>query len=154
MALAALLVLALQVTLITTVEGQGGDPRNPKPSSPPNNTSPATKPVTSKKPTKADVVKARLIELFNLCKSGRYSKVTSYVGPNAVDSTCAHIKEKTSNGYYFGKFMTKTDGDGEVLAWEVYYRGVAEKKGENWFFRPLNGKYVLVDIDPIRESPE
>jgi len=31
-----------------------------------------------------------------LCKSGNYSKAVSYVEPNAVDSTCAHVKDGTS----------------------------------------------------------
>jgi hypothetical protein len=41
----------------------------------------------------------------------------------------------------------------EVVAWEVYYRGAADTKGEMWAFKLLNGKYVLVDIDRIREAP-
>src|SRR5262245_58068451 len=38
MALGAVLVLALSMTLVTKVEGQGGDPRNSRPSSAPKKT--------------------------------------------------------------------------------------------------------------------
>ena len=106
--------------------------------------------------TKADVVKARLIELLNLCKAGRYSKAASYTKGGSVEEgmgggvkgICLGVKANTKNGYYFGKFMTQTHSDGEVVAWEVYYRR-ADTKGEIWAFALQNGKYVLVDIDPI-----
>ena len=145
-----LMGVALALVLPITTAGQGGDPRNPKPSPTPNSSAaPETK--ASRKPmTKADVVKARLIELFNLCNAGRYSKVTSYVRPGAEESTCSLVKRNTKKGYSFGKFMTQTDSYGEILIWEVYYRD-ADRRGEIWAFRLLNGKYVLIDIDPIRD---
>jgi len=116
---------------------------------------PSPKTETSRKPTtKAGVVKARLIELFNLCKAGRYSKVSSYLRRGQPDNVCPSVKANTKNGYYFGKFMTQTHPDGEVVAWEVYYRGAADTKGEIWAFQLVNGKYVLVDIDPIRQAPQ
>jgi len=155
----ALYVIGIALVLglaVTTVAGQGGDPRNPKPGSTPKNSSPTPKTEAPRKPaTKADLVKARLIELINLCKAGRYSKATSYFGRGSPQGDCPRAKANTKNGYYFGKFITQTHGDGsEVVAWEVYYRGGADPKGEIWAFAFLNGKYVLVDIDPIRPADQ
>ena len=138
---------------VTTVAGQGGDPRNPKPSPTPNSSSTPETTASRKPMTKAGVVKARLVELINLCKAGRYSKVTSYVRPKSEESTCSRVKANTKNGYYFGKFVTQTSDGVEVVAWEVYYRA-PDTKGEIYFFKLLNGKYVLVDIDPIRQSDQ
>jgi hypothetical protein len=104
--------------------------------------------------TKAEVVKGRLIELFNLCKAGRYSKAKSYIERGSAEGICPMVKANTKSGYYFGKFMTQTHDDGEVVAWEVFYRGSADTKGEIWAFALLNGKYVLVDIDRIRTADQ
>jgi hypothetical protein len=161
MGVALALVLAVPTALIATVEGQGGDPRNTKPDSTAKNSSPAPKTETPRKPaTKADVVKARLIELINLCKAGRYAKVASYLRRGQPDNVCPSVKANTKNGYYFGKFTTQTHPASmqlpyeEVLIWEVYYRSAADTKGEVWGFQLVNGKYVLVDIDPIRQAPQ
>jgi hypothetical protein len=125
---------------------------------------------STKKPTpKADVVKARLIELFDLCKSGRYSKVPSYLSRNnlwvnRVEDMCLEVTANTKDGYYFGKFMrgrldsrdrsqTNSD-DGEGLAWEVYYRRAANTKGETWAFTLVNGKYVCIGNGPITQTPQ
>lgn len=123
---------------------------------------------------KEEVVKARLVELFDLCKAGKNSEAASYMmyrGPDQsrrakdvvhyengesekreVDGTCAGIKRNLaeSPSYDFGKFLSQTKGDGsEVVAWEVYFQQGPMKTGQIYAFSLLNGKYVLVDIDPI-----
>jgi len=138
-----------------TVEGQGGDPRNAAP--------PATSKKPTNRPSKADVIKARVIEVIDLCKTGKNSKAASYFDDQLeVDGECVNIKEETQNGYYFGKFKTATAKDGrEAFGWEVYYRGVTlpngeisypRNKGDVWYFLFVNGKYVLADFDDIERQ--
>jgi len=63
MALAALLVLALPMRLITTVEGQGADPRNTKPNTNPKNISPPRKPnaMPSSRPQNPNIELVKII---------------------------------------------------------------------------------------------
>src|SRR5262249_43573326 len=154
-AVGAALVLALPMARIMTVEGQGGDPRNAAP--------PATSKKPTNRPSKADVIKARVIEVIDLCKTGKNSKAASYFDDQLeVDGECVNIKEETQNGYYFGKFKTATAKDGrEAFGWEVYYRGVTlpngeisypRNKGDVWYFLFVNGKYVLADFDDIERQ--
>lgn len=122
---------------------------------------------------KEEVVKARLVELFDLCKAGKVSDAANYImyrGPDQsrsgkdvvhyndesekreVEQTCGRIKKglAESPDYSFGKFMSQTKGDGsEVVGWEVYFQQGPMKTGEIYAFTLLDGKYVLVDIDPI-----
>ncbi|MEK6337436.1 MAG: energy transducer TonB [Acidobacteriota bacterium] len=127
---------------------------------------------------KEEVVKARLVELFDLCKAGKVSDAASYImyrGPDQsrsgkdvvrysdesekreADGTCARIRKglAESPNYSFGKFMSQTKGDGsEVVGWEVYFQQGPMKTGEIYAFTLLDGKYVLVDIDPISGANE
>ena len=128
--------------------------------------------------TKEEVVKARLVELFDLCKAGKVSDAASYImyrGPDQsrsgkdvvrysdesekreADETCARIKKglEESPKYSFGKFMSQTKGDGsEVVGWEVYFQKGPMKTGEIYAFSLLDGKYVLVDIDSVSGANE
>lgn len=124
--------------------------------------------------TKEEIVKARITELFDLCKAGKNSEAASYMmyrGPDQsrngkdvvryengesekrqVDGTCAGIKTglTESPSYDFGKFLSQMKGDGsEVVAWEVYFQQGPMKTGQIYAFSLLNGKYVLVDVDPV-----
>ena len=95
--------------------------------------------------TKADLVKARLIELFDLCKADRYTEANSYIERKNAESICQEINAKIKDGYYFGKFIREKYDDGtEALGWEVFYRGATEPKSQGWGFKLLNGKYVLL----------
>lgn len=125
---------------------------------------------------KEEIVKARLTDLFDLCKADNKSEAAGYImyrgsdqsrsGKDVaryensadekqnVDRTCDEIKTNLaqSGGYDFGKFMTQAKSDGsEVVAWEVYFRQDSMKKGQIYGFTLLNNKYVLVDLDSINE---
>lgn len=122
---------------------------------------------------KEEIVKARITELFDLCKAGKSSEAASYMmyrGPDQsrsgkdvvryendlekreVDGTCDGInknREQTPE-YEFARFRTQTKGDGsEVVAWEIYFQQGPMKTGQIYAFTLLDGKYVLVDVDSM-----
>jgi len=121
--------------------------------------------------TKEEIVKARITELFDLCKAGKNSEAASYMmyrGPDQsrsgkdvvryendlekreVDGTCDGINKNRSESaeYEFARFRTQTKGDGsEVVAWEIYFQQGPMKAGTIYAFTLLDGKYVLVDVD-------
>jgi TonB family protein len=123
--------------------------------------------------TKEEIVKARITELFDLCKAGKNSEAASYMmyrGPDQsrsgkdvvryendlekreVDGTCDGINKnrEQSNDYEFARFRTQTKGDGsEVVAWEIYFQQGPMKAGTIYAFSLLDGKYVLVDVDSM-----
>jgi TonB family protein len=123
--------------------------------------------------TKEEIVKARIVELFDLCKAGKNDAAASYMmyrGPDQsrsgkdvmryenaqekseVESTCAGINKnrEQSEDYEFARFRTQTKGDGsEVVAWEIYFQQGPMKAGTIYAFTLLDGKYVLVDIDSL-----
>ena len=126
--------------------------------------------------TKEEIVKARIIELFDLCKAGKNPDAARYImyrGPDQsrsgkdvvryendlekreVDGTCAGINKnrEQSDDYEFARFRTQTKGDGsEVVAWEIYFQQGPMKAGTIYAFTLLDGKYVLVDVDSMREQ--
>jgi TonB family protein len=126
--------------------------------------------------TKEEIVKARIVDLFDLCKAGKNSEAASYLmyrGPDQsrsgkdvvryenelekreVEGTCAGINKnrEQSEDYEFARFRTQTKGDGsEVVAWEIYFQQGPMKAGTIYAFTLLDGKYVLVDIDSMSEQ--
>jgi TonB family protein len=128
--------------------------------------------------TKEETVKARIIELFDLCQTGKNSEAASYMmyrGPDQsrsgkdvlryendlekreVDETCAGINKnrEQSSDYEFARFLTQMKGDGsEVAAWEIYFQQGPMKAGTIYAFTLLNDKYVLVDIDSTSEQSQ
>src|SRR5215510_14098832 len=147
--------LLISLSASTLAPGQGGDPRNAAP--------PATSKKPTNRPSKADVIKARVTEVIDLCKTGKNSKAASYFDHQLeVDIECKNVKEKSQNGYYFGKFKTVIAKNGsEAFGWEVYYRGVTlpngeiaypRTKGDVWYFIFVNGKYVVADFDDIERQ--
>lgn len=126
--------------------------------------------------TKEEIVKARIVELFDLCKAGKNSEASSYLmyrGPDQsrsgkdvmryenelekreVEGTCAGINKnrEQSEDYEFARFRTQTKGDGsEVVAWEIYFQQGPMKAGTIYAFTLLDGKYVLVDVDSMSEQ--
>lgn len=98
--------------------------------------------------SREEVVKSRITELFDLCKAGKSSDAASYLKePKEAEDVCRRITASLdrSDGYEFGKSMTQRD----IIAWEVYFKRGAERRGEMYAFAPVDDRYVLVDIDPI-----
>ena len=64
-------------------------------------------------------------------------------GERVCRAVAQRFQEAT--GYQFGN--TETQGD--VVGWEVWYTG-DEPSGQVWAFKPIEGRWRLVDIDRIR----
>jgi hypothetical protein len=116
---------------------------------------------------KEEASKKIISDLFDSCQAGKnaevaelFSQITpdrekqrlkkdkfDYSNPEdqkRIDRECQGINGKYGKGYEFGKVLTQ----GEVVGWEVYPKGAAE--GQIFAFKLENGKYVLVDIDPVK----
>ena len=101
--------------------------------------------------SKEEIVKRRITELFDLCSAGKSVEAEDYLKePKEAEGLCRRIKATLdeSNGYDFGKSTEQ----GQVIAWEVYFKRGPERNGQIFAFAPENNRYVLVDIDPISNS--
>jgi hypothetical protein len=116
-------------------------------------------PTLSADNSKEGQVKARLLDLFGSCQKQNFSAASEFfyyrgqpVKQEETERSCRKIKASLDegNGYEFGKFLTQGAGEKEVAAWEVYFKRGAERMGQIFAFQMIDGKYRLVDIDPIR----
>jgi hypothetical protein len=116
---------------------------------------------------KEDASKKIISDLFDSCQAGKNAEVAElfnqitpeqekqrlkkdkidYSNPDdkkKIDNQCQGLNSKYGKGYEFGKVLTQ----GEVVGREVYPKG--ENQGQIFAFKLENGKYVLVDIDPVK----
>jgi hypothetical protein len=117
-----------------------------------------------------ETLKARLTELFNLCKRNDLDAAASYIvyrGPDksrewkdilhtdnpaekgAVESICRRIKGylDRSEGYEFGAVKVEKESEGEWHGLEVSFRQGDKMKKALFGFLPINGQFAIGDID-------
>lgn len=116
--------------------------------------------------TKADRVKRRLLELIDLAKAGDWRKAADYVvysgddekrrwkdvcnpedqeEARGVGEVCGRTRAELGEGFEWGNFKTKSEGEGEWCVWEVFTG--KEKKKRHYCFLLVKGKYAIGDID-------
>lgn len=121
--------------------------------------------------SKPDTVKARLTELFNLCKGGNTKAAASYFvyrgGPDksrhwkdtlrasdptesrAIEGGCQEIKGilDLSQGHQFGPVKVERESEGEWHVVEVSFRQEDKTKKISFAFLLINGQFAIGDID-------
>ena len=118
-----------------------------------------------------EIVKDRLLELFDLCLESNYSEAASYCVYRGTDESrewkdvcnyedekdikevkgiCIRIKNYLDESieYNFGEFSTESESEGVWNVWEVIFT-MDESKQKKVYFCLLNidGKYAIGDID-------
>ena len=118
-----------------------------------------------------EIVKDRLLELFDLSLESNYSEAASYCVYRGSDKSrewkdvcnyedeedikevkgiCNRIKEYLDESieYNFGEFSTESESEGVWNVWEVIF--IKENYGSYkmyFCFLEINGKYAIGDID-------
>lgn len=118
----------------------------------------------------SEEVKARLTELFDLCRRDDLDAAAAYFvyrGPDdsrkwkdvyhasdsmeraEVKDICLRIKSylDTSDGYEFGAIKVEREREGEWHALEVSFRQGNEKKKAIFAFLRIKGRFAIGDID-------
>lgn len=120
--------------------------------------------------TESEDVKKALLELFELCKSGRFSKAAKYLvyrGPHKnrewmdvydynnlverreIESVGKGIKEllERSDSFHLSRFFKETESEGQWHIWETIFKS-GDQQGKVYFaFLKIRGHYALGDID-------
>ena len=118
-----------------------------------------------------EMVKERLLELFDLCLESNYSEAASYCVYRGTDESrewkdvcnyedeediievkgiCIRIKKYLDESieYNFGEFSTESESEGVWNVWEVIFTKDNDKQNKVYFcFLNIDGKYAIGDID-------
>jgi hypothetical protein len=118
-----------------------------------------------------EIVKDRLLELFNLSLESNYTEAASYCVYRGSDESrewkdvcnyedeedikdvkgiCNRIKKYLDESieYSFGEFSTESESEGVWTVWEVIFvKGNNESYKRYFCFLEINGKYAIGDID-------
>ncbi len=117
-----------------------------------------------------EVVRERIEELFELCRSGDFDAAAGYIvyrgddaslrwktvydyataeGQKAVHGTCNRINAflSASDSWQFEEFETEQEGEGTWLVWEVSFLKGDERKVVYFAFLEVQGVHALGDID-------
>ena len=118
-----------------------------------------------------EMVKERLLELFDLSLESNYSEAASYCVYRGSDESrewkdvcnyedeediievkgiCIRIKKYLDESieYNFGEFSTESESEGVWNVWEVIFTKDNDKQNKVYFcFLNIDGKYAIGDID-------
>ena len=120
--------------------------------------------------SKSDIVKQRLLKLFELSLNDNYTSACKYIVYRGDDKSrewkdwlnknnpdelkysrevCREIKSYLTecSDYELIKFTTETESEGEWCVWQVNFCSQGQVKTKYFAFLKIRGKYCLGDID-------